>query len=173
MKSDTVSRKRKSTTTNDHNAVKGVKAFGVTATAIIFKHGKVLITRRNPKDKVLPGLWTVPGGRMTSDDFVDTPMTTFDAWYGVLEKVVAREVKEETGLSIKNIEYVTNMVAVYHNGLRLIISFMADWAGGEVTLDPDHTEYEWVAPQQAVQYKLIEGIGDEIKKASALRGVRK
>jgi hypothetical protein len=62
---------------------KGIKDFGVTATAIIFRDGKILLLRRNPNDEILPGLWTVPGGRMKSDDFVDMPRTTFDAWYGI------------------------------------------------------------------------------------------
>ncbi|MDI6883150.1 MAG: NUDIX domain-containing protein [Patescibacteria group bacterium] len=34
----------------------------IAATAIIHKNGKYLIVKRNPKRKVFPGRWCVPGG---------------------------------------------------------------------------------------------------------------
>lgn len=49
-----------------------------------------------------------------------------------LEECVAREVKEETGLDIKNITYWGNQPWPYPSGL--MVGFVADYAGGEIRL---------------------------------------
>ncbi len=52
-----------------------------------------------------------------------------------LEECVAREVKEETGLDVKNITYFGNQPWPYPSGL--MVGFMADYAGGEITLQDE------------------------------------
>lgn len=52
-----------------------------------------------------------------------------------LEECVAREVKEETGLDIKNITYFGNQPWPYPSGL--MIGFIADYAGGEIKLQEE------------------------------------
>ena len=49
-----------------------------------------------------------------------------------LEECVAREVKEETGLDVKNITYFGNQPWPYPSGL--MVGFIADYAGGEIKL---------------------------------------
>ena len=49
-----------------------------------------------------------------------------------LEECVAREVKEETGLEVKNITYFGNQPWPYPSGL--MVGFIADYAGGEINL---------------------------------------
>lgn len=52
-----------------------------------------------------------------------------------LEECVAREVKEETGLDIKDITYFGNQPWPYPSGL--MVGFIADYAGGDLTLQDE------------------------------------
>lgn len=52
-----------------------------------------------------------------------------------LEECVAREVKEETGLNVKNITYFGNQPWPYPSGL--MVGFIADYAGGEIKLQDE------------------------------------
>lgn len=52
-----------------------------------------------------------------------------------LEECVAREVKEETSLDVKNITYFGNQPWPYPSGL--MVGFIADYAGGEIKLQDE------------------------------------
>ena len=141
----------------------------VVITAIIIKDGKYLITRRSPNKKRFPGMWTVPGGKLETKDYVSLPKDTEFYWYNVLEQVLKREVKEEVGLNIKNIEYVTSLATVHADGApSLVISCLADYESGEVKLQVEETDkFEWVSIEEAKGYKLIDGIYDELAMTDA------
>lgn len=143
----------------------------VAITAIVVKDGKYLITRRTPNKKRFPGKWTVPGGRIETSDYTSLPKDTEECWYNVLERVVRREVKEEAGVEIKNIDYVTSLALIDKEGTPIfIISCMADWDSGEVVLQESETDqYAWVSSDEAKNYDLIGGIYDELKMADARR----
>jgi NAD+ diphosphatase len=51
-----------------------------------------------------------------------------------LEECVAREIKEEVGISIKNIRYFGSQPWPFPNSL--MVGFLADYAGGEIKADP-------------------------------------
>lgn len=143
----------------------------VAVTAIIAKDGKFLIMRRPLTKKRFPGKWTVPGGKFETSDFTTFSKDTQDYWYNVLERALRREVKEEVGLAIKNIEYVTSLAALHEDGVSsLVISCMADWESGKVKLgEGEADEYAWVTPEEAASYDLIAGIPEELKMAAARR----
>lgn len=144
----------------------------VAITVIIVKDGgstsspvpKYLITRRSPNKKRFPGMWTVPGGKMETDDYLKLPKDTKFYWYNVLERTLRREVKEEVGIDIDNIEYVTSLATVHADGSpSLVISCMADYANGEVKLNPEESDqYAWVNLAEAKNYQLLDGIYDEL-----------
>jgi len=147
----------------------------VAITAIIVKDEKYLITRRSMQKRRFPGMWTVPGGKLETDDYINLPKDTKDYWYNVLERVLRREVKEEVGLDIKNIEYVTSLATVHGDGNpSLVISCLADYEGGEVTLKLDETdEFKWVTLEESKNYELLDGIYDELVMADNQRQGRR
>jgi 8-oxo-dGTP diphosphatase len=147
----------------------------IAITAIIVKDSKYLITKRSASKKRWPNMWTVPGGRLEVSDYIDLPKDTSEYWYNVLEKVLRREVMEEVGLEIENIEYVTSLATVHSDGSpSLVISCMADYKSGEVTLQLEECdEYAWVTLEEAKTYDLIDGIYDELLMAeNRIKGVK-
>ena len=136
----------------------------VAITAIVVKDGKYLITRRSANKKRFPGMWTVPGGKMETNDYLQLPKDTEQYWYNVLERTLRREVKEEVGIDIDNIEYVTSLATIHSDGSpSLVISCVADYMGGDVKLEEDESDhYAWVSLEEAKNCQLIDGIYDEL-----------
>lgn len=143
----------------------------VAVTAIIARDGKYLITRRSLTKKRFPGMWTVPGGKLEVADYLELPKDTEHYWYNVLERTLTREVREEVGIAIENIAYVTSLATVHADGNpSLVISCTADYAGGEIKLREDEADaYLWVSVEEAKRYRLIDGIYDELVMAEKLR----
>jgi 8-oxo-dGTP pyrophosphatase MutT (NUDIX family) len=139
----------------------------VVVTAIVVKDGKFLVTKRTPTKRRFPDMWTVPGGKLETDDYINLPKETKDYWYNVLEKVLRREVKEEVGIDIKNIEYITSLATVHEDGApSLVISCLADFESGEVVLQEEECdEFAWVSLEEAKGYDLLDGIYDELVMA--------
>ena len=142
------------------------KLFKVIITAIVVKDGKFLVTQRADWEKKFPNRWTVPGGKLSTDDYVNLPKDTPNYWYNVLEQTLRREVKEEAGVDIAKIRYVTSLAdAREDNDPSLVISCLADYAGGEVKLDDSMTDSRWISLQEAKEIDLIEGIYEELVMA--------
>lgn len=139
----------------------------VVITAIIVKEGRYLITRRSLTKKRFPGKWTVPGGKLEISDYINLPKETEFYWYNVLEKVLKREAKEEVGLEIENIEYVTSLATIHTDGHpSLVISCLADYRSGEVKLQAEEADrFAWTNLREAKKYDLLDGIYEELVMA--------
>src|SRR6185436_3438886 len=112
--------------------------FEVVITAIIWRDGKYLITRRSMSKPRFPGMWTVPGGHLEPEDFMSYPKDTEHYWYNVLEKALAREIQEEVGLTIENVRYVTSLATEHKDGAAsIVISCLADYVSGEVKVQEE------------------------------------
>lgn len=135
----------------------------VTSTAIIHKDGKYLIIRRSLNKKAFPGKWTVPGGGLEVDDYISLPKTNEDSWYYAIENSLKREVMEETGLEIENMKYLCDVVFIRPDGIPVVtLSYYCDWKSGELILNDENIDYQWIGAPEAKNYDLIEGIDDEI-----------
>ncbi len=155
----------------------------VTATVILVRDGKFLITKRANWEKAFPEKWTVPGGKLEVLDYALREKDTSSHWYNVLEDLAKKEVREEVGLEMKNINYVTSLVYIRSDNIpSLIISLWAEPVGevldghdsskddsGEPSGEPKIklcnalTEYKWVSLEEAKNYDLIEGIYEELE----------
>jgi len=127
------------------------------------KEGKYLIAKRADWEKAFPGRWTVPGGKLEVLDYALKEKHTPHHWYNVLEDSSKREVMEEIGIEIENINYVTSLVYVRPDNIPcLIISLYADVKSEDIKLCNALTDYKWVSLEEAKNYDLIEGIYDEL-----------
>lgn len=147
----------------------------VVITAIVVKGGKYLVTQRSMKEKRFPGMWTVPGGKLETDDYIKLPKDTKHYWYNVLEKTLRQEVRDEVGVEIKNIAYVTSLARVHEDkSPSLVISCMADYVSGKIKLQEGETDdFAWVSLKEAKKYQLIDGIYDELVMAENRRKGKK
>jgi len=141
----------------------------IASTAIICKENRYLIVKRSPNCKVFPGKWTVPGGGLEVDDYINNPKTSNDAWYFAIEGSLRREVKEEVSLEIADIKYLCDLAFIKPNGTPVIVlSYYCKWKQGEVILNEENTEYKWVSLKEAEKYDLISGIFEEICMAEKM-----
>lgn len=143
----------------------------VVATAIIVKDGKYLIAKRSEREKAFPGKWTVPGGKLVTHEYRDRPRSVqnYEGWYGLIDWLVRKEVREEVGLEIGSLGYVTDVVFFRPDGYPVVtLSFWAPFQSGEVALGKDLVDHAWVTLEEAKGYDLIEGIWDEIRQVDGI-----
>ena len=94
----------------------------MTTLCYIEKDGQYLMLHRTKKKKdINKDKWIGVGGHAEG---TESP-----------EECLLREVKEETGLDVKNITYFGNQPWPYPSGL--MVGFIADYAGGEITLQDE------------------------------------
>lgn len=136
----------------------------ITSTAIIVKDGKYLIIQRNLNKKAFPGKWTVPGGGLETDDYINTAKTTADHWYFAIENSLRREIKEEVNLEVGKLKYLLDIAFIKPGGTpAIILSYYCDYKSGEVKLDEDNINYKWVSLDELKDYDLVEGLYEEIE----------
>src|SRR6478735_1340407 len=132
----------------------------IAVSAAIFRDGKVLLTRRARSPA--KGFYSLPGGRV---EFGES-----------LHQALAREVDEETGLTIdivglagwREVLPVTGGAGHY-----LIMSFAARWASREPVLNDELDDYRWIAPDalgHLGDLKLTGGLEEVIQAAHRLIG---
>ncbi len=135
----------------------------IVSTAIIYNKGKYLLLRRSLEKKAFPGKWTVPGGGLETDDYINEPKTTGDHWYFALEKSLRREIREECNLEVGKMEYLLDMVFIRPDGVPVIVlSFHCPYLSGEIELDEDNIDFAWTTYEEAKGYDLVEGLIEEI-----------
>ena len=151
----------------------------IASTCIIYKDDlssknfgtakKYLLLQRSFEKKAFPGKWTVPGGGLTVDDYIDMPKTTSDHWYFAVENSLRREVKEEAGIEVGELKYLCDMTFIRSDNIPVVIlSFYASYKSGDINIDKDSIDYAWATYEEVKNYDLIEGLIDEIKMVNEL-----
>ncbi len=91
-----------------------------------------------------------------------------------LEQTLAREVKEEAGVGVTNIRYFGSQPWPFPNSL--MIGFTADWAEGEIKIDPNElSDARWfsadelpeIPPPLSIARQLIDAWVREVRGARA------
>ena len=101
------------------------------AIMVLVRDGERLLLARSPRFK--PGVYSALAG------FVEPGET--------LEQCAVREVREEVGIEIANLRYFASQPWPFPNSL--MIAFFADYAGGDLRLDPTEIEAaEWFTPDR-------------------------
>jgi 8-oxo-dGTP diphosphatase len=115
--------------------------FWVGVHGVIARGGKLLVLKRAPSMSYKPGSWDLPGGHLAIGES--------------FEECLAREVEEETALTIANPRLlgIHNSIGPY---LQMIFACTIEHDAHEIRLRPhEHVEARWVAPSQLVELELI------------------
>lgn len=95
---------------------------------MIWKDGKILIGKR--KGRHGNGEYSCPGGHI---EFGES-----------LEESVIKETKEEAGINIKNIKFISVANILRHTERQDVqLNFVADWENGDVRTDPEERIGDW------------------------------
>lgn len=158
--------------------IKDKELHRIALTAIIYNsEGKYLITRRSLAKKAFPGRWTVPGGGLMVDDYINTkPTTAAGQWYHSLINTLRREVREEVSLELEEPKYLLDLTFIRPDGIPVVVlSYYAKYKSGKVDIghDDGHTiDYKWVTLSEAKNYDLIDGIWEEIEMVDKIINIK-
>jgi len=130
------------------------------AVMCLVRRGQEILLARSPH--FLPGMYSALAG------FVEPGES--------LEQCLAREVLEETGVRIANPRYFASQPWPFPHSL--MIAFVADYAGGEITPAPDEIEdAQWfdidalpkIPARISIARRLIDGAVAEMRASAGLR----
>ena len=127
----------------------------LAVSAGIVRDGKVLVVRRARNPAL--NLYTLPGG------VVETGETLLQA--------VAREVREETALTIEPVALAGHREAIVRDGQGrverhfVILCFAARWLAGEPVLNEELDDARWLDPAELSGLRTTEGLAEIVAAA--------
>ena len=132
---------------------------------VIIDQGRALLIRRGSEP--LLGEWSIPGGMLELGE--------------TLEQGVARELLEETGLTVSVIELIEVFDRIYvestpgatdiRKGPRfhyVIVDYLCERVGGQAAAGSDVTDLVFAGEDELEKYKLTETATRILKKAFAM-----
>jgi 8-oxo-dGTP diphosphatase len=131
----------------------------VAVGAIVIKENKILLIKRNKEPG--KGKWAIPGGSLKLGE--------------TLQEATEREVREETGLTIKVKEpvYTFDLIERDHQGqIRfhyVIVDLMADMIGGELRPSDDAVDARWLTPEDIESVGVTESTKEFLRKIRFIR----
>lgn len=153
------------------------KLFYVVANVVVVRgDGRCLLLKRSESEKVHPGKWCVPGGKLEWKDLdLEHPTKMNGEVYdfeGAVEDLLVRETAEESGLTIEkdDMRYINSVAYVRPDGVPvLMVKLAARYSSGEVVLEEgSFTQARWVTAREARVLPCIRGIPEEVEKAIAI-----
>ncbi|PIP26478.1 MAG: hypothetical protein CO140_03540 [Candidatus Moranbacteria bacterium CG_4_9_14_3_um_filter_40_7] len=153
------------------------KLFYFVASVIIYrtKDKRCLILKRDGREKVHPGKYAVPGGKLEWKELNLKKPTRMNGdvfdFNDAVEKLLSREAKEEAGVEIsKQFIYINSGAFVRPDGIPVVlVKFAARYKGGKVKPEiGGFTDFAWVNKQEVKKYKCIKGIPEEVAKTIKL-----
>jgi ADP-ribose pyrophosphatase YjhB (NUDIX family) len=132
----------------------------LAASAVIVRTGRLLVVRRARPPA--HGLFTLPGGGVEVGE--------------TLHAAVAREVREETGLTVAPLALAGHREVIARDAagavLRhfVILAFAARWIAGEPQLNEELAEARWIAPDELATLNTTEGLAEIVAAAMQLAG---
>lgn len=144
----------------------------IAITGIVHRNGKFLILQRSKTEKAFPEFWTVPGGKIVRHEYENLPKSLgvdFPQWYGIVDKTLRKEIREEAGIDVDSVRYLTDLVFIRPDNIpALVLSYWCKYESGEVKLGKDMTNHAWVTLDEAKKYNLIPGIWNELEEVNKL-----
>jgi 8-oxo-dGTP diphosphatase len=110
----------------------------VVCGVIYNEHGQILICRR-AKHKSLAGYWEFPGGKIETDELP--------------EQSLSRELLEELGMEVSVQDFLTEVLHKYEDFAIKLLAYRCAFISASYILS-DHDQYDWVYPQELVNFEL-------------------
>lgn len=149
--------------------------FVANAVVVRKSDGRSLILKRSEREKVHPGKYCVPGGKLEWGmfDFNNPIRMNGDVkdYPGALETLLAKETMEECGVEIgPELKYINSVFFVRPDGIPvMMVKFAVPYKSGEVKLEEGgFTDFAWVNAEEVLNYDCIDGIKQEIASSIAL-----
>jgi len=148
------------------------KLFYAVANVVIYREsdGRCLVLKRSEREKVHPGKYAVPGGKLEWKDLDINHPTRVNGdvldYENAVEGLLAREAREEAGVEIESkLFYINSVAFIRPDGIPvLLVKFAAKYKGGEVKPEAGAFDnFAWVNENEVGEYDCIEGIAEEVK----------
>lgn len=149
------------------------KLFYFVANVVIYREedGRCLILKRDEREKVHPGRWATPGGKLEWEDMPVTKPTRINGkvldFEDAVEDLLVRESKEEANVDIdKKLHYINSVAFVRPDDVPVVlVKFAAKYIGGDVVPEEgDFSDFAWVNEEEVKKYECIDGIPEEVEK---------
>lgn len=113
----------------------------VLVNAVVEQEGKILVSQRSMEETHEPGKWTIPGGKVER--------TKGNVW-NIIEKTLAAEVVEETGVKITDkAELLTNNTFIRSTGQHVVaLIFLCHWKSGQAKPLEDTIDAKWISKNE-------------------------
>jgi 8-oxo-dGTP diphosphatase len=114
-------------------------------------HGRILLLKR-ANSEYGEGQWCLPGGKL---DYNDTP-----------EHTVEKELLEETGLAVADVTFLfyQNSLPMQPGKMHCVNLYFTCSGTGKVSLNEESSEFVWVTPEKALEFKPAFGADEAIQK---------
>ena len=156
------------------DSAKKDKLFYFVANVVVFRESdqRCLILKRDAREKVHPGKYAVPGGKLewVNLDLAKPTRMNGDVidFENAVEQLLKREVLEEAGIAIQDdLTYINSVAFVRPDGIPVVlVKFAAKYKSGDIKLEQGgFTEFAWVNNEEVRKYDCIQGIPEEIAYA--------
>jgi ADP-ribose pyrophosphatase YjhB (NUDIX family) len=153
------------------------KLFYFVANVIIYRDNdcRCLLLKRSTEEKVHPGKYAVPGGKLewTNLDLNHPTRMNGDVidFENVVKNLLKREVFEEAGIEIyPELNYINSVAFIRPDGIPVVlVKYAARYKSGEVKLEEGpFTDFVWVNGSEVKSYQSIDGIAGEIARTIKL-----
>ncbi len=153
------------------------KLFYFVANVVVYRDSdhKCLLLKRSREEKVHPGKYCVPGGKLEWNDLPVENPTRMNGdvldYQDAIEKLLLREVQEEAGLLIHDEWlYINNVAFIRPDGIPVVLAkFAARYKEGDVVLEEgSFIDFVWVDASEVEKYDCIQGIAQEVQETIQL-----
>jgi 8-oxo-dGTP pyrophosphatase MutT (NUDIX family) len=153
------------------------KLFYFVANVVPYRESdkRCLILERDEHEKVHPGRWGVPGGKLEWSDMDITKPTRVNGdvldFEDAVENLVKREAREEAGIELEDgLRYINSVAFVRPDGIPVVlIKFAARYKSGDVVIEKGaFTDHAWVNAEEVKNYPCIDGVDEEVAKTIEL-----
>ena len=124
-------------------------------TAVLIHHGDVLLLRRSNRVGTYQGKWACVSGYLEKDEAPEERAIT--------------EIEEETGLSRENVRMEKTVAPVIFSDEKKGITwrvypFLFCASHRDISIDWEHQEYRWVAPQDISTYDTVPRLKEVVER---------